>query len=182
MEICPKTVEFYRNTINAPIVVGGIYATLLPLHCKKYITPDHIITGPIKQTENHTPAYDLVNVNYQIINASRGCTRKCNFCGTYKTEPEWTYKKSIKDEIIKKKVIFYDNNLLANPYIVDILHELIDLRQQRKINYVESQSGFDRRILLKKPKLGESLYKAGFKNPKIAWDDGLKNSESVKKV
>lgn len=176
-----KTVEFYRNTINAPIVVGGIYATLLPLHCKKYVTPDHIITGPIKQTENHTPAYDLVNVDYQIINASRGCNRKCNFCGTYKTEPEWTYKKSIKDEVIKKKVVFYDNNLLANPYIVDILHELIDLRQQRKINYVESQSGFDRRILLKKPILGELLYKAGFKNPKIAWDDGLKNSESVKK-
>ena len=46
---------------------------------------------------------------------------------------------------------------------------------------MESQSGFDRRILLKKPKLGELLYKAGFKNPKIAWDDGLKNSESVKK-
>lgn len=46
---------------------------------------------------------------------------------------------------------------------------------------MESQSGFDRRILLKKPILAELLYKAGFKNPKIAWDDGLKNSESVKK-
>ena len=61
---------------------------------------------------------------------------------------------SIKGEIIqnkKKKVIFYDNNLLANEYIENILEELIELKKEKKITYVESQSGFDGRILRKKP-------------------------------
>ncbi len=83
----------------------------------------------------------------------RGCIRKCGFCGTYIIEPKFLSKKTIKDEIIKKKLVFYDNNLLANPYIKNILEELIELKKEHKISYVESQSGFDGRILRKHPEL-----------------------------
>ncbi len=169
---------------NIPILVGGIYASLLPDHCKNYTGCDDVILGPIGGAEKCLPAYDLVDVDYQIIHTTRGCIRQCEFCGTYIIEPEWLCKKTIKDEILqnaKKKVIFYDNNLLANEYIEDILNELIELKEEKKINYVESQSGFDGRILRKKPYLAKMLKKAGFKNPKIAWDHGINEKKLIKK-
>lgn len=176
------TVQYYKkNYPKVPVIVGGIYASLMPKHCKSYTGCDDVIIGQIPEAEKLIPSYDLIDVDYQIIHTSRGCIRKCGFCGVYDVEPKWCCKKSIKNEIIKKNLIFYDNNLLANPYIKNILKELIELKKQRKINYLESQSGFDGRIILKNPEIGVMLKKAGFKNPKIAWDGGLNESNSIYK-
>ena len=97
---------------DVPVIVGGIYASLMPQHCKEYTGCEDVIFGTIDEAEKLIPAYDLVDVNYQILHTTRGCIRKCGFCGTYIIEPEWKCKKSIKDEVIKKRLIFYDNNLL----------------------------------------------------------------------
>lgn len=176
-----NAVFHYKNKFkDVPILVGGVYASLMPDHCKKYTKCTDVIEGPISEAENLIPDYSLVDVDYQIIHTSRGCIRKCGFCGTYIIEPDWVCKKSIKDEIIKKKLIFYDNNLLANQYIEDILNELIELKKEKKITYLESQSGFDGRILRKKPYLAKMLKDAGFKNPKIAWDYGLIQAPKIK--
>ena len=176
-----NAVFYYKNKFkDVPILVGGVYASLMPEHCKSYTKCTDVILGPIPETENLIPDYSLVDVDYQIIHTSRGCIRKCGFCGTYKIEPNWTCKNSIKDEIVKKKLIFYDNNLLANQYIEDILKELIELKKEKKISYLESQSGFDGRILRKKPYLAKMLKDAGFKNPKIAWDYGIKQAPKIK--
>lgn len=185
-EYVKNAVLYYKNRFkNVPIIVGGVYASLMPEHCKKYTQCTDVIQGPIPEAEQLPKecisyAYDLVDVDYQIIHTSRGCIRKCGFCGTYIIEPDWTCKNSIKNEIIKKKLIFYDNNLLANQYIEDILKELIELKKEKKISYLESQSGFDGRILRKKPYLAKMLKDAGFKNPKIAWDYGLKLAPKIK--
>lgn len=168
---------------DVPVLVGGIYASLLPDHCKEYTGCDDVIIGTIEGAEKCMPAYDLVDVDYQIIHTTRGCIRQCGFCGTYIIEPKWLCKKTIKEEILqngKKKVIFYDNNLLANEYIEDILNELIELKKDKKISYVESQSGFDGRILRKKPYLAKMLKEAGFKNPKIAWDHSINEKDLIK--
>ncbi len=189
-----KAVLHYKKEYpNAKIVVGGIYASLMPEHCLMHTHCDEIITGPIPEVEKCPPAYDLVDVDYQIIHTSRGCIRQCGFCGTYIIEPEWACKPTIKKEIEKnqenlykkkkkqlKKIIFYDNNLLANEHIENILNELIELKNDKKITYVESQSGFDGRILRKKPHLAKMLKEAGFKNPKIAWDYGIKQAPKIK--
>ena len=179
-----NAVLFYKNRYpKAKIIVGGIYASLMKEHCEKNTRCDEVITGPIPEVEEFLPAYDLVDVDYQIVHTSRGCIRKCGFCGTYIIEPVWNCKKSIRDEILqnnKKKVIFYDNNLLANEHIENILKELIELKKEKKITYVESQSGFDGRILRKKPHLAKMLKDAGFKNPKIAWDYGIKQAPKIK--
>ena len=137
--------------------------------------------------QNHLPAYDLVNgtnphpLDYQIIHTSRGCPRKCPFCGTWKIEPEFTPKRSIKNEIKFGKVVIYDNNLLANPYIENILNELIELKKKRKIKWVESQSGFDGLILPEKPYLAKMIKEAGFRYPRIAWDWEYKQHKQIKK-
>ena len=175
-------VSYYKRKYKeVPVIVGGIYASLMPQQCKEYTGCDDVIFGVIDGAEKVIPAYDLVDVDYQIIHTTRGCIRRCGACGVYQIEPEWSSKKSIKDEIVKKKIIFYDNNILANPFIENILNELIELKKERKITYVESQSGFDGRILRKNPHLGKMIKDAGFKNPKIAWDGPFSDWKKIKK-
>ena len=177
-----NAVQYYKKIYpNTPVIVGGIFASLMPKECKEITGCDDVITGQIEEAEKSIPAYDLVDVDYQILHTTRGCIRKCGFCGTYIIEPEWRCKKSIKNEIVKKKLIFYDNNLLANPYIEDILNELIELKKERKISYMESQSGFDGRILIDNPHLAKMMKDAGFKNQRIAWDHGYKQHKYIKK-
>ncbi len=172
------TVKYYKNIFpKAKIIVGGIFASLLPKKKVKQFTGcDEVYQGVIPEAENLKPAYDLLKnsnphpIDYQIIHTSRGCKRKCSFCGTWKIEPEFLYEKSIKDKITYKKLVFYDNNFLMNPYIENVIEELINLKKDRKIFWCESQSGFDGRILMRKPHLAIMLKKAGFRYPRIAWD------------
>jgi len=81
----------------------------------------------------------------------------------------------------KNKVIFYDNNILANPYIKDILKSLSKLRVNGKPVIFESQSGFDGRLLLEDPELAVLLKKARFRNVRIAWDHAYSDWKSIKK-
>lgn len=181
-------VDHYRSLYpNIKIIVGGIYASLMPNHCKKYTGCDKVYKGVHKGAEKYVPAYDLLEnknpqpIDYQIIHASRGCIRKCRFCGTHQIEPHFIPKKTIKDEIKFKKIVFYDNNFLANPFIENILNELIEMRKKNKIKWCESQSGFDGRILIKKPFLANLLKKAGFHYPRIAWDWNYKEYSKIEK-
>lgn len=182
------SVAYYRKMFpKAKITVGGIYASLMPDHCLSYTKCDEIHVGVHKEAEKYHPAYDLITnhnphpIDYQIIHSSRGCPRKCEFCGTWKIEHRFKSKKSIKDEIKKKNIVFYDNNLLRNPHIEDILKELIEFKKHRKISWCESQSGFDGRVLIKKPYLAKLLKQASFRYPRIAWDWGYKDRNNIKK-
>ena len=58
---------------------------------------------------------------------------------------------------------------------------MIGLKNDKKISYVESQSGFDGRILLEKPYLAKMLKEAGFKNPRIAWEHSYYQHNTIKK-
>lgn len=182
-------VQAYRKLAPmAKLVVGGIFASLLPKEeVKSYTTCDEVLPGVYKPAERYLPAYDLVEpinphpIDYQILHTSRGCERKCRFCGTWKIEPEFKAKSSIKNEIHFKKLVFYDNNFLANPHVESIMAELIELRSKHKILWCEAQSGFDGRILLEKPHVAKMLKAAGFRYPRIAWDWGYDQHRSIKK-
>ena len=182
------SVFYYRKMFpTAKITVGGIYASLMSDHCKKYTKCDEVYRGVNTEAEKCYPAYDLITnqnphpLDYQIIHSSRGCLRKCNFCGTWIIEPKFKAKKSIKDEINKRNIVFYDNNLLNNPNMENILKELIELKKKKKILWCESQSGFDGRLLIKKPYLAKMLKQAGFRYPRIAWDWGLNEFDKIKR-
>lgn len=182
-------VQCYRNIFpQSKIIVGGIYASLFSKEeVKEYTGCDEVYQGVISEAEKHIPTYDLIKnsnthpIDYQIIHASRGCKRQCDFCGTWKIEPGFIPKKTIKDEIKSKRLVFYDNNLLMNPYIEKILQELIVLKKEKKIQWCESQSGFDGRILLKKPYLAEKIKEASFRYPRIAWDWQYKDHNDIEK-
>ncbi len=181
-----ESVRYYRTLYQtAKVTVGGIYASLMPEHCKKYTGCDEVYIGVMNEAERFLPEFNLIDglnshpIDYQIIHTSRGCIRRCAFCGTWKIEPQFTAKKTIRSEIKYKRIVFYDNNLLANPNIESVLGELIELRQKKKILWCESQSGFDGRILLEKPHLGSLLKKAAFRYPRIAWDWTYEKHASV---
>ena len=170
---------------STQVIVGGVYASLCPGNCKQFTRCDAVIEGIIPGAECIPPDYSLLgedaeNIDYQIIHSTRGCVRKCGFCGVYKIEPKFMSKSSIRNEIIRKRLIFYDNNLLANEYIEDLLNELISLKDEKIINRCESQSGFDGRILRKNQELAHLLKKANFKDPKIAWDGSVKSAKKRK--
>jgi len=182
------SVQVYKKIFPcAKIVIGGIYASLLSKkEVKKYTGCDKVFQGVFHKAEDYFPAYDLIEnsnphkIDYQIIHTSRGCNRHCDFCGTWKIEPKFYAKESIRNEIKFKKLVFYDNNFLMNPHIVKILNELIELKKDKKIIWCESQSGFDGRILIQKPYLAEMLKKTGFRYPRIAWDWGYNQHIEIK--
>ena len=123
----------------------------------------------------------MVNADFQIVHASRGCIRWCAFCGTYEIEPEFSPKKTIAGEIVKNHIVFYDNNLLANPHIEDILDEVSGIRINNRVVKCESQSGIDGRLLMQKPSLASSLKKARLQNPRIAWDGRFSQRKSIRR-
>jgi len=186
------TISHYRELFpEAKITMGGIYATL-HADTEKFskLAKKHkvkVSKGVNCEAEKHLPDYSLVpGVEYHATHMMRGCIRRCSFCGTWKIEPNLVHKN--KDEVIKElntvgknKVVFYDNNLLANPHITDILTAFQTLRINGKPVIFESQSGFDGRLLQAKPELAELIKKARFQNVRIAWDNSLKDKDSIKK-
>jgi hypothetical protein len=174
-------VLFYKQLYpKAKIIVGGIYATLMPDHCKDYTKCDSVFIGQHPLAEKYFPAYDLVNVDYQILHGMRGCTRTCSFCGIWRLEKK-TYKTAvqIKEEVKSNRIVFYDNNMLANPDIENILSMLSNLKYNDKVIKCESQSGVDGRILEEKPHLANLLKKARFSEIRIAWDFGYEQYKRV---
>lgn len=170
---------------NVPVIVGGILASLLPEVCEEKLNCDYVQRGVIDCAEHQKPDYSLLendgkDINFQIIHSSRGCERGCKFCGVNKIEPEFHGFPSIENELIRKNLVFYDNNLLRNPHVEELLNELIRLRNEKKITRCESQSGFDGRVLRKNPNLAKLLKEANFKDPKIAWDGPFRQHKKRK--
>ncbi|RKZ33449.1 radical SAM protein [bacterium] len=100
-----RVVELVREHLaDVPIILGGIYSTIIPEHAEKIIQPDYIITGPgeikiirllseifdISLDESKLPQslddypfpdFSLINhLDYLVILTSRGCPYNCSFC------------------------------------------------------------------------------------------------------
>lgn len=186
------SISHYRNLFpNSIIRLGGIYATL---HADKEKFKDLskkykviVSKGIDEEAEKYLPDYSLIrNIEYHATHMMRGCIRRCKFCGTWKIEPKMAFKS--KEDIIselkkigKNKVVFYDNNMLANPNIKDILSSFTALRIKGKPVIFESQSGFDGRLLERDPELATLIKKSRFQNVRIAWDNSLNDKNSIKK-
>lgn len=122
-----RVVELVREYLpDKPIILGGIYATLLPEHAKKVIKPDYIVTGPGElkalnllgelfsipidpQTLPKTlddfpsPAFDLLNhPDYLIVMTARGCPYNCSFCAQKKISMPFTQRnpQKVVDEMV----------------------------------------------------------------------------------
>lgn len=170
---------------NAEIEIGGIYASLMPEHCKEACPFAKVRPGLYRDgaAENVAIDYSLLpeELDYQVVHLSRGCPRRCTFCGTWRIEPEFTYRDSVLPVIQRRRLVFYDNNLLANPNAERILKELRDYRVTGGHPLsCESQSGFDLGFLT--PERARLIKDAHFVMPRIAWDGRYSSWQRVRRA
>ncbi|MDV0442317.1 B12-binding domain-containing radical SAM protein [Methanorbis furvi] len=127
------------------IILGGIYASVMPDHAK-YSGADVIIQGICDKVENMPLDYSLVpKWDGSILFTSRGCGRKCGFCAVPRIEGKiCKTRESIKDYVVDahSRIILFDNNFLLNPHKDKIFAEL---REYDK--YVDFNQGIDARLI-----------------------------------
>jgi hypothetical protein len=145
-----ELITYYQKKYKkAEIIVGGIYATLCEEHLKETFKDRiKIHKGLFEDAEDILPDYSLVpEWKASLIFASRGCIRNCPFCSVKILEPHFKPKKSIKHLIYPghKKVILWDNNILASPYWEDIFRELEELNLE-----IDFNQGLDARLINQK--------------------------------
>jgi radical SAM superfamily enzyme YgiQ (UPF0313 family) len=122
-----RLVEIIRKQYpGTPVILGGIYATLMPEHAKKIVKPDFIVSGPgeikvlkllcelfrlsfdemkvpVSIDEFPYPAFDLINrPDYLVILSSRGCPFECSFCAQKKISMDFIQRtpENVVEEII----------------------------------------------------------------------------------
>jgi hypothetical protein len=132
-------IRYYTTKYKkAKVYVSGTYATLCPDHLyDTFGDRIQVHQGLVEDAEDVLPDYSLIpQWKASIVFSSRGCIRRCSFCSVPQIEPEFSAKKSIKHLIYPdhKKVIFWDNNILASPYWQDIFQELEELKLEVDFN------------------------------------------------
>lgn len=84
------------------------------------------VRGIMKSETRMKKANEIVNAGIGMT--SRGCVRNCPFCFVPEKEGRFRQDQEIKDIINPKSnvIILHDNNLTADPYCIDKLHEIRD--------------------------------------------------------
>lgn len=139
-----ETVKYYKEKYpKAKVILGGIYASLMPGHAA--LSGAIIHKGLFEEAEELMPDYSLIpDWDASILFASRGCINKCPYCAVPVLEPDFICKKSITHLIYPghKKVILWDNNIMASPYWREICTEI----KERKLT-VDFNQGIDVKIM-----------------------------------
>tara|TARA_Y100001934_G_C12363845_1_gene782287 strand:- start:1316 stop:2899 length:1584 start_codon:yes stop_codon:yes gene_type:complete len=150
------------------------------------LIPDYNI---LKQIDYDYPVQDAY-----FVYASRGCVRKCHFCGVPKLEGDqrdtYSLTKTIKgiDELYgqKKDLTLMDNNIVASANFKNIIAEIVDLGFEKGATIsrnggipvnrrVDFNQGVDARILCKTDMFLKEISKVCIRPLRIAFDHiGLK--------
>lgn len=154
---------------------------------------DDITSLPI---EDYIPDYSILEqIDYQypvrdayFAYASRGCVRKCHFCGVPKLEGEQRDTYSLTNTIKgieklygpQKDLTLMDNNIVASSRFKEIIAEIIDLGFQKGAmlqrngvtiqRRVDFNQGVDARILCKTPMYLKEISRICIKPLRIAFD------------
>ena len=144
------------------------------------LIPDYSILGQIDYQYPVSDAY--------FTYASRGCVRKCAFCGVPKLEGDQRDTNSLHDVVEgvsrlygeKRDLILMDNNVVASAKFKEIVAEIIDLGFERGAKLkrgryelqrrVDFNQGVDARILCKDPAYLQQLARIALKPLRIAFD------------
>ena len=151
------------------------------------LIPDYSILDHIEYQYPVTDAY--------FTYASRGCVRKCAFCGVPKLEGAQRDTNSLTEVIEgirslygeKRDLILMDNNVVASTNFKSIISEIIDLGFERGATLrrgrselqrrVDFNQGVDARILCRDPMYLRHLARIALKPLRIAFDHlGVKKS------
>ena len=152
------------------------------------------VTG--KPIEDLVPDYSILkDIEYEypvrdayFTYASRGCVRKCAFCGVPKLEGGQRDTNSLTEVVSgvnrlygeKRDLILMDNNVVASANFKDIIEEIIDLGFERGATLkrgrtelqrrVDFNQGVDARILCKDAMYLQQLSRIALRPLRIAFD------------
>jgi hypothetical protein len=180
-----RAFDYYSSIYpRSRVVVGGILPTLSRGYCIERFGSDNVHEGLLPQAEGFDADYNLLEQapDLQVLFSTRGCIRRCSFCYAWKLEGHirpYPIEKVVS-WIKKRRVVFYDNNILAHPEIERFLGALAEVRVDGRVVNYECQSGFDGRTLEKRPELVPLLKQARFRHPRIAWDGSFEDAEDIK--
>lgn len=166
LQLDPFDEELYADDVN-----GKPIEDLVP----DYSILDHI-------------AYEYPVSDAYFTYASRGCVRKCAFCGVPTLEGMQRDTNSLTGVVEgvnalygeKRDLILMDNNVVASANFKDIIAEIIDLGFERGAKLkrgryelqrrVDFNQGVDARILCKDPMYLQQLSRIALKPLRIAFD------------
>jgi len=196
-----RVVEIIREIFpKTPIILGGIYATLLPDHAKEIVRPDYIVKGPgeiqVAQLLNDIlphglrdpdppktiddfpyPAFDLYShVDYFIVMSSRGCPYQCTFCASKLLNGSFVQRKPefVVDEILNqaKKLKVRDVAFYDDALLINKERRLIPVLE--KILESKKQFRFHTPNGLHAReidrKLADLFYRTGFKTIRLSFE------------
>lgn len=140
-----QAIDYYRRIFpQASILLGGIYASLMPNHAK-LSGADEVYPGLMTEVESLCPDYSLVpEWKSSIVFSTRGCIRNCPFCAVPQIEKRITIGPSIKPLIYNghTSIILWDNNFLAASSWQEITSQLRELNLP-----VDFNQGLDARLV-----------------------------------
>lgn len=154
---------------------------------------DDVSGTPIEDLVPDYSILDHISYSYPVSDAyftytSRGCVRKCAFCGVPKLEGMQRDTNSLTGVVEgvsalygeKRDLILMDNNVVASANFKEIIAEIIDLgfhrgaklkrgryELQRRVDF---NQGVDARILCKDPMYLQQLARIALKPLRIAFD------------
>ena len=118
-----------RHCPEAPVILGGIYATLLPEHARKCSGADYVLSGQGETTilaflaeltgfnADHVdindnldslpyPAWDLSGDNRLLaLLTSRGCPLRCDYCASRQLEPR--FRRRQPQRVLEELIYWY---------------------------------------------------------------------------
>ena len=141
-----EAAAYYRLLYpDARIVLGGIYATLMPEHAR-LADVDEVHVGLFFEAERFRPDFSLVpDWSSSVMFGTRGCIRKCAFCAVPRLEGKtWGPAEGVSDLVYPghRKVVLWDNNILGVPNWRDVVAELRELNLE-----VDFNQGLDARLI-----------------------------------
>jgi hypothetical protein len=127
-----ETTELIRSVFpDVPVLLGGIYAGLLPDHARQTIQPDYLITGPGERamlkwlteiTGRKTdrpedledpdrrpyPALDLYpRLPYAVLMTSWGCPFRCPYCASRVLQPRFRQR---SPQGVVEEILYWHHN------------------------------------------------------------------------
>lgn len=149
-----KTINFYKSAVGGSIhkiYVGGIMASIMPDDIFEETGIDPvvgIINSPQKIGLEGDENIDLLPPDYSVLDnriyavndtyyayTTRGCVKRCPWCGVSDIEPTYCDYIDIKPMIRqmratygdKSRLKLMDNNVLASPNLEQIVKDLVEL-------------------------------------------------------
>ena len=177
--------------LDAPVILGGIYATLWPAHARENSGANLVLEGPLEKNasllcrELDLPVepirkrkkwYELGlhdGLNYAGVRTAYGCPFNCTYCGSRKISGPFKQRKpqEIAEELLclhkagVRHVSFYDDALLVD--FDSRLKPVLDWLEKKNIAFTfHTPNGLHARLVT--PTVARYFKKHGFKTIKLS--------------